>query len=177
MRQGSLVNRPGSYVVTTCENLIKGRLLPLPHQKCIVNIYFVISSHSVVEVVELGGGQEGEVIATVLHCGVEDHKGKPHPHHNEVGPHDYWSEGDGYKVDQYKLHRMAVDRHYTSGSCPLMVDLVDVLVQQTMMKQPAESKKVPGDKFRPIYIPTNGLHALHLLAVIPHFDSCVINII
>ena len=127
-----------------------------------------------VEVVELGGGQEGEVIATVLHCGVEDHKGKPHPHHNEVGPHDYWSEGDGYKVDQYKLHRMAVDRHYTSGSCPLMVDLVDVLVQQTMVKQPAEIKKVSGiailsphpfckqSSIQSVVI-SHGLRALHLL--------------
>ena len=77
------------------------------------------------------------MIATVLHCGVEDHKGKPHPHHNEVGPHDCWSEGDGYKVDQHKLHRVAVHRHYTSRSCPLVVDLVDVLVQQTIVEQPA----------------------------------------
>jgi len=53
-----------------------------------------------------------------------------------VGAHYYRSEANGSKVRNEMLHRMIVDRGYTCRSSPLMVDLVDVLVEFWMMKQP-----------------------------------------
>ena len=83
------------------------------------------------------GWKEGEVVATVSHGGIEYCHGVPQPCHGEVGTHDEGTEPDGPQVGQKVLNRVGIDGDDTSGGSPLMMDLVDVLVEFWMMKKPA----------------------------------------
>lgn len=48
------------------------------------------------------------------------------------------------------FERVAINRGYPYGSCPLVVSLVDVLVEEAMMTEPvAESKKEGGREISP----------------------------
>ena len=96
------------------------------------------SSLEVVEVVALWGGEEGEVVATVGHGGVEDGQAVPEEGHGEVGTHDQRSGTDGHEVDPQVLQRVAVDGDNSHGGRPLVMGLVDPLVEQSMVAQPVK---------------------------------------
>ena len=68
---------------------------------------------------------------------VEEGNGVPHPQEREVGPHDQRTEEDGSDVGNNVLQWVGVDTGDANRCCPLVVDLVDVLVHPTMMEQSA----------------------------------------
>ena len=53
-----------------------------------------------------------------------------------MGPHDERTRTDRYEVDHDVFQRMAVDRDDSNWCSPLMVGLVDMLVEQSMVAEP-----------------------------------------
>ena len=68
--------------------------------------------------------------------GVEDSHGVPQPGDGEMGAHDEWTEPDRPDVGEDVLYGVGVDGDDSSGGSPLVVDLVNVLVEPGMVKQP-----------------------------------------
>ena len=90
----------------------------------------------VVVVVGLGRGEEGEVVSTVSHSSGHEGQGEPHPGGGQVGAQQQRPNGWGNQVGQDVLHRVSVDGHDANGGSPLMVALVDVLVETRVVEQP-----------------------------------------
>lgn len=93
--------------------------------------------HSLVMVVVVcfRGGEEGQVVAAVSGGGVEDGHRVPEQGYRQVGAHEERPEPQRQLVGHPVLHRMSIHRYYSSRSSPLMVDLMQVLVQPGMMQQ------------------------------------------
>ena len=88
-----------------------------------------------VEVMCLGRGQEGEVIAAVRHAGGQKGDGEPHPSGCNVRAQEDGPQHWGQQVTQHMLHGVGVDGCHANGGCPLMVHLVDALVKIGLVKQ------------------------------------------
>lgn len=82
------------------------------------------------------GREERKMIATVRDSGANSRNHIPQPGHREMGAHDEWTrpnwQGDGYDV----LYWVGVDGHDPSWGCPLVVNLVTVLIEFWMVKKP-----------------------------------------
>lgn len=88
----------------------------------------------VVVVVSFIGGKEGHMVATVGVDGVQDTNGVPQQGDGEVRAHDQWSRKHGEEVGNVVLHWVGIDGSYSRGSCPLVVDLVDVFVESGVVE-------------------------------------------
>ena len=67
------------------------------------------------------------------------------PEDGEVGSHHEWSNVDTAQVAYKVLHRVCVGAGDADRRCPLVVGLVDVLVQATMMQQPGKGQGRGGE--------------------------------
>lgn len=76
------------------------------------------------------------MVSAVVDGGADDNHGKPEPRHCEVRPSDDRTADHGTKIDNKLLKRVAVDGSHTHRSCPLVVCLVNVLVELWMVKEP-----------------------------------------
>ena len=88
----------------------------------------------VMEVVRLGGREEGQVVARVRGQGVGRHEAEPQPHRGEVGAHEEGAQGGRGEVAQEMLHGVAVHGGKGDGGRPLVVLLVDVFVKKSTAK-------------------------------------------
>ena len=75
------------------------------------------------------------MVATVRNSGVCNDKSVPQPDHREVGAHDERPKNSREEVDHEVLQRVAVDGGNSNWSCPLVVGLVDVLVQTRVVEK------------------------------------------
>ena len=57
-----------------------------------------------------------------------------------MGAHDECPKPDGPHVGENMLNGVGIDGDDSSWSCPLMVDLVDVLVELWVVKEPVHKK-------------------------------------
>ena len=62
----------------------------------------------VVELVALVGPHQRELVAAVVHDGVESDDEVPHPGGGQVGPHQDRAQGDGQDTVQQEVHRVTV---------------------------------------------------------------------
>ena len=86
----------------------------------------------------LVGGQEGEVVASVRHCRGEDCQEVPQPDDREVRPHQDGTQSNGSQVDHIVLQRVTVDGGDANWGGPLVVRLMDVLVETRMVTKPGQ---------------------------------------
>ena len=93
----------------------------------------------------LGGLQEGEMVATVCEGDTPMAHSVPQPEHGQVGAHDEWPEKHR-EVGEVLLHWVAIQCSHCHRGCPLMVDLVDVLVKIAMVEQSELKKNQIGFK-------------------------------
>lgn len=96
----------------------------------------------------LVGWKEGKMVATVSHSGVEQGHRVPEPSDREMGAHDERAEPDRPDVGEDVLNRVGVDRDDAGWSSPLVMDLVNVLVEFWMMKEPASVRGGGGNELR-----------------------------
>ncbi len=82
-----------------------------------------------VEVMTLGRWKEGQVIAAVVDGGADNYQGIPYPGHSQMGPSYDWPQHYWGEIDHIVLQWVAVDGGNSNGSCPLVVGLMDVLVE------------------------------------------------
>ena len=87
-----------------------------------------------VEVMALRGGQEGEVVARVVDGGADDDQGEPQPRHGEVRAHEQRAPHYGSQVDHIVLQRVTVDGGDANWGGPLVVRLMNVLVETRMVE-------------------------------------------
>ena len=84
----------------------------------------------------LRGRKEREMVPAVANHSADGCHGVPQPGHGEVRTHDEWTchgrEEDGDNV----LHWVDVQGGHSHRGCPLMVHLVDVLVEVRVMEEP-----------------------------------------
>lgn len=85
--------------------------------------------------------QEWEMVATVRDCSRHQSQSKPHP-----GCGDVRSQEDGPKdrrqqVTQNVLHRMGIDGCHSNRSSPLVVHLVNTLIEKRLMEQAAMGRR------------------------------------
>ena len=80
------------------------------------------------------------MVSTMVDCGTDDDHGKPEPSHCEMGPSYNWTSNHGTQVDDKLLKGVAVDGSHTHWSRPLVVCLVNILVELWMVKEPVETK-------------------------------------
>ena len=66
--------------------------------------------------------------------GVEQGYGNPQPHHREVGAHDETAHEERDKVGHEVFQRVRVHTDDGERGCPLMVLLVDVLVEFSVVQ-------------------------------------------
>ena len=86
------------------------------------------------------GWEEGEMVAIVWDGGVEHCYSVPEPGHREVGAHDEGTKPDRQQIGENMLNRVGIDWDDASWSCPLVVDLMDVLIELGVMKEPMHKK-------------------------------------
>ena len=84
----------------------------------------------------LWGRNERKVVSTVSERCVQDGHGVPQPNHREVRPHQQRAGKNGREVCHDVLDGVAVNGSDGHWSGPLVMDLVDVLVQQRKVDQP-----------------------------------------
>ena len=84
----------------------------------------------VVKVVELRGGEEGQVVAGVSVGRPHQGQNVPGPGSEEVAAHQQRPQGDGQEVGEDVLQGVSVESCQGHGGSPLVVDLVKALVQQ-----------------------------------------------
>ncbi len=65
----------------------------------------------------------------MCHRGVGDSQGVPQPGHGEVRAHEQRTSGKWAEVDDVVLQWVAVYGGDSNGCCPLVVGLMDVLVE------------------------------------------------
>lgn len=82
-------------------------------------------------VVGLRGGEEWEVVTTVDECGAEEGNDVPQPSRGQVGSNQDWAEGEGSQVDKVVFQWVAVESSHRTWCCPVMVVLVDMLVEES----------------------------------------------
>ena len=90
----------------------------------------------VVEVMWLIWREEGQVVSTVRNSSVKHSHRVPEPGHREVRAHEERTKPHRPNIRQDVLNRVGVDWDYPSRGGPLVVDLVDVLVELWMVKEP-----------------------------------------
>ena len=84
----------------------------------------------------LGRGEEGEVVATVSHRGGHEGQGEPHPGGGQMGAQQQRPNSRWDQVGQNVLHGVGVDGHYADRGGPLVMALVDPLVEARVVQQP-----------------------------------------
>ena len=89
----------------------------------------------VVKVVELRGGQEGEVVAGMSIDRPHQGQNVPDPGSEEVAAQQEWPEGDGQQVGENVLQGVSVQSGQAHRGCPLVVDLVERFVEQSAVQQ------------------------------------------
>ena len=82
----------------------------------------------------LGRREEGEVVARVGDAGGRQRQAKPEPGGADVGPHEEWAHDGGQQVREDVLHGVGVQADDADRGRPLMVLLVDVLVQARVVQ-------------------------------------------
>ena len=97
----------------------------------------ILSSLGMVEIVPLGRGQEGQVVAAVVDGRANDDERDPQPGHGDMGPAHKWATDDGRQVDDVMLQGVAINGTDADWGGPLVVDLVHVLVEKRMVEEPA----------------------------------------
>ena len=80
------------------------------------------------------------MVAAVGNSGGHEGQGKPHPGSGQVGPQQQGTQGRWQQVGHHMLHRVGIDGHDANRSSPLVVALVDVLVDAGMVKQSARDE-------------------------------------
>ena len=83
----------------------------------------------------LVGREEGKMVAIMSNSSVEQCYNIPEPGHREVGAHEKGTEPNWPQIGEDVFNRVGIDRDDASWSRPLVVDLVDVLVELGMMKE------------------------------------------
>ena len=73
------------------------------------------------------------MVPAVHHGGIDDSHDVPQPGHREVRSHDDRAQDEGKDVGHDLLHWVAVGGGDTDGCGPLVVDLVDVLVNPSVV--------------------------------------------
>ena len=81
--------------------------------------------------------QKRKVVPTVVDGGADDDHSKPKPCHCKVRSGHYRTSNHGTKVDNKLLEGVAVDGSHTHWGRPLVMCLVNILVELWMMKEPA----------------------------------------
>ena len=76
-----------------------------------------------------GGGEKGKVVAAVGVGGVQDGQKVPQPGNGQVGAHDQRTRKHWEEAGNVVLHWMGVHGSDSNRGRPLMVDLVEVLVE------------------------------------------------
>ena len=87
-----------------------------------------------VVVVGLGRREEGEVVARVGDAGGCQRQAKPEPGGADVRPHEEWAHDGGQQVREDVLHGVGVETDDANRGRPLVVLLVDVLVQARVVQ-------------------------------------------
>ena len=87
------------------------------------------------EVMCLWGGEEGEMVATVVDGCASDGQGVPEPRGGEVGSQEEWASHNGAKVDDNVLNGMGVHRSDSDRRDPFVVSFMDVLVEIGVMHE------------------------------------------
>ena len=77
------------------------------------------------------------MVAAVVDGSADDNHSEPKPRHGKVRPGHYWTSYHRTKVDDKVLKGVAVDGSHTHRSCPLVMCLMNVLVELWMMKESA----------------------------------------
>ena len=80
------------------------------------------------------------ITAVSVDCRQQCHT-EPHPDSGNVRSHDQRSHGDRQYVSNKVLQRMCINGNNTDGSCPFMMDLVDVTINRRMVKQSTTDKE------------------------------------
>lgn len=89
----------------------------------------------VVEVVELWGGQERQVVATVGDSGADQSQAVPQAGGAEVRAQQHWAQSHWEHVGDHVLQGVGVDAHDANGCCPLVVLFMVRLVQTRVVEQ------------------------------------------
>jgi len=90
----------------------------------------------VVEVVELGGEGEGEVVAGVVIHHLEADHAEPEPHERQGAAHQQGAVTHRDLSSEDVLDGMSIDSCRGYGGGPLMVHFVDMFVDQPVVKKP-----------------------------------------
>ena len=109
---------------------------PLSHSLSRTTLYVL----QVVVVVGLGRRQEGEVVATVGDCGRKKRETEPERGRSDVRTHDQRTCSSGHHVRDDMLDGMCVDGANTNWCLPLVMDLVDMLVEERVVECPEVKK-------------------------------------
>lgn len=75
------------------------------------------------------------MVATVGDDGDDEDQRKPNGDGGQVGSHDDGTHHRRQHVGDHMLNRMCVEGDHTNGSCPLVVFLVDFLVEFWVVKE------------------------------------------
>ncbi len=119
-----------------------------------------------VVVVELGRGQQGQVVTAVRDRSDQQSDGEPQTggghvwakqnrtHHSREHVRQLYREEDMKAFDtsasphiwrvegsHHMLHRMSVERHHSDRSRPLVMDLMDALIERGMVNEPARAEE------------------------------------
>ena len=76
------------------------------------------------------------MVTTVIDGSANDDYSYPQPGYSQVRASNDWSTQHRGQVHHIVLSRVAVDGDYTNRSCPLMVCLVNELVETRVVEQP-----------------------------------------
>lgn len=87
------------------------------------------------KIMGLGAGKEGQMVAGVGVEGGEDGQGEPEPGGGHVTAHEKDAHEGGQQVAEDVLDGMAIDRRDRDGGRPLVVLLVDVLVDVLVVEE------------------------------------------
>ena len=82
------------------------------------------------------------MVATVRDSSVEYGYSVPEPGHWEMRTHDEGTKPDGPNVGENVLNGVGVEWDDAGGSRPLMVDLMDVLVELGVVKKPVQKEYI-----------------------------------
>lgn len=76
------------------------------------------------------------MVATVGDGSDGQGQGKPDGDGGQVGTHHYWTHHRRQHVGDHMLDRVSIERGDANGSCPLVMFLVDILVECWVVKEP-----------------------------------------
>lgn len=95
-------------------------------------------------VVGLGRREEGQVVPAVGVDGAEVGEAAPQPDRGRVRAQEYRPEDDRSDVGDDVLHGVRVQGGHRDGALPLVVPLVEMLVQQAVVEQPGGKRRLIG---------------------------------